>query len=99
MSAALSVDRHIPVTSGDDQTRMDITKTFDHPLYDLVQIGNKPKNPVSLMSLALGAGGLLSTGFFIKALFDNVTEAEKRGQDNLWPSWLFAVSQVLENGK
>ncbi|KAI1623474.1 glycosyl transferase [Exophiala viscosa] len=97
MVKPLPGDRHFDVSSGDN-LKMAITKRLNHPLYEIVQLGNKSENPVSHLSNGLSFASLATTVCFVKSLFDNAIEAKKRGQDYLVPAWLFAASQVFENG-
>ncbi len=87
--------RELDVISPED---LKVTKLYNHPLYNIVQLGDKPLNPRSPTAIFFAVMGLLGTVTYQILLWFNIL-ASNASAEVLFPAKLFALGQCVENSE
>ncbi|KAK5270729.1 hypothetical protein LTR96_004007 [Exophiala xenobiotica] len=82
----------LDVTSPED---LKVTKVYKHPLYNIVQLGDKPLNPRSLTAIFFAVMGLLGIITYQILLWLNIRAST--AVEGLFAAKVFALGQCIEN--
>lgn len=73
-----------------------ILKALDHPKYNIVQLGDKPKMPISYVANAFGVLALFQLFTYLTLLYYNISLSSRAGINTL-AAKLFLTGQCFEH--